>query len=188
MTSISNFKILGIDPGTTDCGICLLECDSETLDIVSIDSRTILSDKIYLPYEEDLLLSHTERYIKIKKIQRAFKRVLEEFIPHHIACESPFYHRLHPGAYAPLVEILFTLRDACVDFNKLLPFYLYEPTLIKKTMTGKAFADKDMMRFALETNESITTFLKQDVNNLSEHAVDAIAIAYIHLETLRNKR
>lgn len=178
---------LAIDPGTNDCGISVYYCHPSDLSIIKIESSTIISDKVELEGDIDLLDSHTERYIKVKKVQKAFIRLLQHYQPHMVCCESPFYHKLHPGAYAPLVEIIFSLRDAVANFNKLIPMYLYEPLLIKKTLTGKAFADKNLMRASLSEVKEICETLTLEVSQLSEHAVDATAIGWLHLQSLRAK-
>jgi Holliday junction resolvasome RuvABC endonuclease subunit len=173
---------MGLDPGSNHCGVAVIEFDYTNLQLYRVTGTTLEAAKIKIPLAQDLVETHGERYVKTFSMGQALKGLLEYYDPQQVCCESPFYHRLHPGAFAPLVESVYALRNAVAAFNPLIPFTTYEPLVIKKIMSGKAFADKDLMRTSLLNNSEITAVLEVPVSQLSEHAIDAIAIAWTHLQ------
>ena len=176
---------MGIDPGTNNTGISILKYDYETRDIGSVDALTIDGSKTYDIASEDLMYSHGDRFHRIYSIAAVAQRLMKHHEPLEIACESPFYHRLHPGSFAPLLEVVYAMRMAAIRFNPHVRFITYEPLLVKKTLSGKAFADKHQMKEALKNNETISSKLITPLEEMTEHAIDAIGIAYTHYIHLR---
>lgn len=175
---------LAIDPGTKNTGIAIYMCD-RYMKIHRIEAYTIKSDKLNDRYLEDIAISHSERIANILKISHTVLDYLREYQPTYICCESPFYNRLRPTAYGPLLELLFALRNVSIEFNPLVPFLTYEPLYVKKAISGKAHADKLMVSTSIHNNPEITDALCNDIHTLSEHAMDAIAVGWTHLKQLK---
>lgn len=180
----TEYIILAIDPGTRNTGIAIFECDRYNK-IKSIEAHTIRSDKINGDYLDDIVISHTERIANIIKVSQTLSLYLQQYKPNLICCESPFYNRLRPSAFAPLVELLFALRNISIEFNPLIPFLTYEPLYVKKAISGKAHADKLVVSTAIHNNQEIVNALVNDIHQLSEHALDAIAVGWTHLKQLK---
>lgn len=176
--------ILAIDPGTRNTGVAIYACDRYN-HINRIEAYTIKADKLNGDHLEDIAVSHTERIANIIKVSQAMLVYLREYNPNFICCESPFYNRLRPSAFAPLVELLFALRNISIDYNPLVPFLTYEPLYVKKAISGKAHADKLVVSTAIHNNQEIVDALVNDIHQLSEHALDAIAVGWTHLKRLR---
>lgn len=179
-------RLISIDPGTEFCGICIIDHDIQGT-IHSLTPLTINSNKIYLPEASSRELHHGDRFVRIMKITTAFKELLVHHQPNAIACESPFFHVLHPTAFAPLVEIVFALRNTGMDFNPLIPFFLYPPRLVKKVFAKDSFAKKDQMKTALLNNQELTSKITCPLTQISEHAIDAVGVGYTHIENLKRE-
>lgn len=177
-------RLIAIDPGTEYCGICKTEYD-EDCEILSIEALTIRSDKVILPEAKIRAHVHGERYCRLMKLSHAFREIVLEYQPNVIVCEMPFYHNLHPGAFAPLVECVFTLRNVSMDINPEIPFIGYAPMVIKKIFAGRTNAKKPDMKEALLSKPSLIKLLPTHPDQLSEHAIDSIAVAISHLTTAR---
>lgn len=179
-------RLIGVDPGTEFCGICVIDHDTEgTID--SLLPLTLNSNKIYLPEANNREIHHGERFVRIMKITTAFKELLLYHNPNAVACEAPFFHQLHPTAFAPLVETVFALRNTVMDFNPQIPFFLYPPRLVKKVFAKDSFANKEQMRAALSNNQELMNKLPCSITSISEHAVDAIGVGYTHVENLKKE-
>lgn len=178
--------MIAIDPGTRAMGVAIYECTSN-LDIYRIQAYTIQDTKIDKTAFDDIAVSHSETVANI----RAMAGVLDGFIwtyePQAICCESPFFNRLRPGAYGPLVEIVYALRDVSIKYDPLVPFFLYAPQHVKKITTGVAIADKKAVATSIRNNFEITDSLTTHIDTLSEHAIDAIAVGWTHLYQLKSR-
>lgn len=179
---MSNYlKLLAIDPGTEFCGVSLIEHNTEG-EIRSMESITLNSNRVRFPKSEEIENLYGDRYGRIYRIAHAFENILLTFNPHCVVCEAPFYHRLHPTAFAPLVELIQCLRDAVIKANIHAPFLMYPPILVKKTLSGNSFADKPAMKKALSEHPVLSKLI--DIQKLSEHAIDASAVGYTHLKLI----
>lgn len=179
-------KLFGIDPGTEFCGVSIFEHVIKG-DILSFTPLTINTNKIYLPEAQLREEYHGDRFVRIMKVTTAFKELLAFHNPNAIACESPFFHKLHPTAFAPLVELVFALRNTSMDYNPIIPFFLYPPRLVKRIFTGDSFAKKDQMKLALFSKQDLLSKTTTDLTKLSEHAIDAIGVGYTHIENLKKE-
>jgi Holliday junction resolvasome RuvABC endonuclease subunit len=179
-------RLIGIDPGTEYCGVTLVEYSMDG-GVISISPRTINTNHVHLPYADDRVLLHGERYSRLKKLSHAFEKILGSFRPDTIACEAPFYHRLHPTAFAPLVETVFVLRNTSMEFDPGIPFLLYPPRLVKKTSAGDSYANKPAMKKAMQARKDVIDHIDTPIDSLSEHAIDSIAVAMTHLDILRKE-
>ena len=176
----NNIRLMGLDPGSNHCGIGILDYDFITGQITYATALTLDAEKLSSPLSEDLLESHNARYVKSYHMGVRLGELLRYYQPHLVCSEVPFYHRLHPGAFAPLVEVVYALRTSVAQYDPNLPFVTYEPLVIKKTATGKAFADKNLMRECLSQRSEITSVMDIPVTQISEHAVDALSVALTH--------
>lgn len=177
-------RLIAIDPGTEYCGITKVEYD-EDCEVLSIDPITIRSDKVDLPESKLRAKMHGERYGRLMRLAHAFRNIMLDYNPNVVVCEMPFYHNLHPGAFAPLVECVFILRNVSMDINPEIPFVGYAPMIVKKVFAGKATAKKPDMKDALLSKSAIIKLLPTHPDQLSEHAIDSIAVAMTHLSVTR---
>lgn len=170
--------ICGIDPGTNHVGFSSLVLNPSTLTIDSIWCATLRVDRLedYQGFDPE---AHSERVEKLLKIRHAVTRLLNHWNPVHLSCESPFYNRLRPGAYGPLVESVLMIKLAAYEYNANLPFMPLEPSLVKKTLGAGHIADKDKVKQTILSHPVLTGF-NYPLEGLDEHALDALAVAYTY--------
>lgn len=175
----NRFVVVGIDPGTNSVGFSRIEIDCFSWEIKEIWATTLHVDKLQR-YDGFVLGPHAERTGKLLKLRQSMTLMLNWARPHHVCCESPFYNRLRPGAYGPLVEAIFALKMASFDHDPLIPFTTLEPSTIKKAMGAGAIARKEKVKEAVMENMTVIKTAIVDVDQLDEHAIDAIAVGYSH--------
>lgn len=155
-------KILGIDPGSRNCGYAIVESTSSLRLIeagfIKITARDLQSQILESVEGIDLILqSH-----KIDSV----------------AMEGIFY------AYNPQSVLKLAQMRGAISLKilqELGNFAEYTPLQVKKTITGKAKADKTQVAFMVKQILGI----RQEIKPLD--ITDAIAIAITHARTLKSK-
>lgn len=155
-------KILGIDPGSRNCGYAIVESTSSLRLIeagfIKITARDLQSQILEFVEGIDLILqSH-----KIDSV----------------AMEGIFY------AYNPQSVLKLAQMRGAISLKilqELGNFAEYTPLQVKKTITGKAKADKAQVAFMVKQILGI----KQEIKPLD--ITDAIAIAITHARTLKSQ-
>jgi hypothetical protein len=82
-------------------------------------------------------------------------------------------------AYASLLELVRAVQIAINQTNPNILFSTIPPLLVKKTVRAmNDIKNKSNMTICVSNIPEIMSVLGQDLYNLDEHAVDAIAIGY----------
>ena len=154
-------KILGIDPGTINCGYAIIEVGPKKLalieaGLIKIKSR-ILQEQI-MEFVEGL------------------DTVLKHHVIDEVAIEDMFY------AHSPKTVIKLAQFRGAISLKILQDignFSEYTPLQVKKALTGKAKAAKEQVSFMVKQVLGI----KQEIKPLD--VTDAIAIALTHAQRVR---
>lgn len=170
------FKIIGIDPGTTNLGLAVISVDTETLQILETRAQTFNANHLVSKDSWNSEI-HSDRFDRILSLKVS---LMNSFILHQpsIVCvESPFFGRSHPNAFQALTEVLTAIRDVLYEYDPWRELVLVSPSEAKQALLAKGNATKDIMKekLILLSNE---LKLNVDVNTLDEHSIDAVAIAY----------
>lgn len=175
------FNILGIDPGTDTIGFSIITVNIDDLKIVSVTPWT---EKVSRFLDEDSfeVQIHSAKYSRLRLISEKFSQVLTVYNPTVVASEAPFFNRLRPNAYAPLVETVFTLQRALHLWDDYKPLYMIDPPSVKKAVGAQARGDKDAVKKAIKLIKELEMV---NFNNLDEHSIDATAVGYCELLRLR---
>jgi Holliday junction resolvasome RuvABC endonuclease subunit len=169
---------LSIDPGTNYLGVSRYVLKWPTTQIEAVYATTYRVDHLEHDYVDET--SYTERFGKIAKLQKVFDDLLKQFDPIVVISEAPFYNRLRPSAFAPLVELIQTLRWTNFLHNPYVGFHTVEPIVVKKSLGANYLADKLQMRQALADHQVLNPLMKNCVDQLDEHAIDAIAVGWAY--------
>lgn len=176
-TTIPTLKIVGIDPGTSTLGLAVLEIDATTYDFISISATTYQGK--YLPgYDKQLSKMHGDSFARVHAYRSYLLDKFNLINPSVIASEAPFFHRLHPAAFAPLVEIVSAIKEAVYYYDAYMPLTTVPPLNVKRAIMAQG-NDKSDMRTALEryTPFSIASSI---IAAMDEHSIDACAVcAYV---------
>lgn len=184
---LRTYRMMSIDPGLSNTGVATFDIDFATGKILSIEAFTLTNNKLVDETGMDDEV-HMERAIKLMKLKQALQYVLMHTAPVDVACEAPFYNPLMPMAYGVLVEVVNNLFSAVLEYNANIRFTQYPPMTVKKAVGAKAAKKdtekgKNMVKEALLQIPEIMTVLVTDIELLSEHAIDAIAVGYTHIKS-----
>lgn len=173
-----NFNIVGVDPGSNNVGVSILNIDSKTFSINNID--TILLN-LTLTANHTI---HENLIYRLSVLQNNIYNLLNFYKPRLVSIENSYININRPAAVVPISQSISTIELTILSFNSLIPIYKYRPSLIKNSVGAKGHAKKDEMTTALNNLTEISSLIQP--NNISEHEVDAIAIAYSMLLDLRS--
>lgn len=178
------FKIISIDPGTDSLGFAVMDVTYDNFNINRTIAKTIMASK---HVNEDSWVSqiHGYRMARIQKLKSLLIDHFDKIEPAFIVCESPFFNPRRPGAFQPLAEILFAIKEAVLVHNSWLPLHLIDPSTIKKSVNAPGNADKTVMKKAVTSLKDINYEGDIRIEDLDEHSIDAIAVGYCQVKNLR---
>lgn len=170
-------KILTIDPGLTNTGWCLLECDTVSGNIVVVRLGE------FHPGPTAEKTSHREevnkfskRTISLKLLRESLQKIFMEFKPHYVAIEDIFFNPTRPMAHAALAMWHCVARLAALD-TLGIPVEIIPTKIAKQAITGRGDNGKFSVQQSIITNKSIT--FKPGVEEMmDEHTADSIAVGY----------
>lgn len=186
-----NLLIVGIDPGTDTLGACIAEIElSGSFKMKVIDTITINGTE-HLKHNRgymELSKIHGNKYARLKAIENALDKWFSKHKPHLVCSESPFmYHS--PHAFASLTEALTIIRISLSKYNDSMFLFLVPPQMAKAAIgslsdkkLGVRPAIEELLSDGVKYGLEISSYL--DIDKMSEHELDAIAVAYtryIHL-------
>lgn len=152
-------KVIGIDPGLTATGYSI------------IDNEKCICVGTIRPKKND-----TDN--KVLEICKRIKQLIKENRPDFAALEKVFYHK----NVQTLIKssqlrgaIILTLLENKIKVSE------YAPTQVKLTTTGNGRASKIQVRYFVER------IMSENTKRKSNHAIDAIAIAYTAIRKTTRK-
>ena len=176
-------RIIAIDPGTDNLGLCILDINTKTCNPIYARTHNIKVEKLISELDQ-LQCVFDLKFLKTYAIKRFFLSFLERTRPDMIACEQPFFHRFTPMAFGALSEVVVSLKLATHEYDNELSFITYPPKSVKKLIGAGATAKKPDMKNRLLSLTKYTSVLQEDnpVSAMSPDEVDAMCIAIIHAE------
>ncbi|MDR0762297.1 MAG: crossover junction endodeoxyribonuclease RuvC [Campylobacteraceae bacterium] len=153
--------ILGIDPGSKNCGYAIIEKSLNKLKLIEAGLIKIKSSE--LQYQISELVEGIDIIFKNNKIDE-------------VAIEDIFY------AYNPKTVLKLAQFRGALSLKVLQVFgnfNEYTPLQVKKSVTGKAKAKKEQVAFMVKRILGIN----QEIKPLD--ITDAIAVALTHAQRLR---
>jgi crossover junction endodeoxyribonuclease RuvC len=155
----TNRRILGIDPGLRITGYAILE---ETPEKPMIREAGVIRGD-----ERDKELAK-----RIRSIHESVVELIEQFRPRVVVVEQLYAHYQHPRTAVLMAHARGVILLAAAQGS--LPVISYNPTRIKKTITGSGRASKEQVQLTIQRELG----LKQ----MPEPAdvADALAVALCH--------
>lgn len=149
-------KILGIDPGSKNCGYAILEKNK---------NQKILLEAGLIKIKEKILQS------QIVELCEGLDLIFKNHIINEVAIEDIFF-AYNPKTVLKLAQFRGALSLKILQIHG--NFSEYTPLQVKKAVTGKAKASKEQVAFMVKRLLNI----KQEIKPLD--ITDAIAIALTH--------
>lgn len=156
-------KILGIDPGTRNCGYAIVEKNRVNVNL--IEAGLIKIKPSTLNYQITELCEGLDLVFKNHEINE-------------VAMEDIFF------AYNPKTVLKLAQFRGAISLRILQlhgEFYEYTPLQVKKSVTGKAKAAKEQVAFMVKKILGI----KKEIKPLD--ITDAIAVALTHANNIKFK-
>lgn len=157
MKSVEKYRIMGIDPGTNYMGYGVLEVEGRTV-------RSVVLGDIDLHRLPD-------PYAKLRYIFERVGALVDEYAPHEVALESPFFgnnvQSMLKLGRAQGVAMAAALSKGC-------PVAEYAPRRVKQAITGQGAASKEQVAAILKS------MLKLEELPKRLDATDGLAVAVCH--------
>ena len=152
--------ILGIDPGTRNCGYAAIKKDGRRLSLVQAGL---------------IKIKPSDLQYQITELCECLDVIFGELSIDAVAVESMFY-AYNPQSVLKLAQFRGALSLKILQLHG--QFAEYTPLQVKKCVTGKAKADKSQVAFMVKKILGIT----QEIKPLD--VTDAMAIAITHAQNL----
>ena len=158
--SVSNTRILGIDPGTGICGFGIIET-TKNANALHANAKAVDYGVITTP-------AHTPLPERLLDIYESLHTIIETGKPQIVSIEKLFFSKNITTGIS-VAEARGIVLLVCKQHN--LPIYEYTPNEIKKTLTGYGSADKKQMQEMVKLHLGLKDTPKPD------DAADALAAA-----------
>lgn len=166
------FSLLGIDPGN-NLGISCFTINSN-FEITEIETRLIkLSNNI---------LEHETNIDRLNFLNNYLTYLYNFYRPSVIGVESAFMNTKFATAIIQLTQYVTIIEQTFFNLDPFIKLYKYPPKYVK-SMIATGDADKNDVLSGVSRIKEITKLI--NVNTLSEHEIDATAIAYTLLSDIR---
>jgi hypothetical protein len=178
--------ILSIDPGINNCGLSVLDLDAE---FTVKDTWLVKNARKFTDEEKVVETRFGNRTVKVMAIINKIKEILTTYPKiDALIIEAPFYNALTPMAYGSLLEVIFSIKYLIVIPNQL-GMKLVEPLLVKKLFAKQHLASKEVIKqFLYKKREDKEIIITKEIEGLSEHEIDSIAIGFVHYLSVLEER
>lgn len=173
---MSFFNILSFDPGN-NLGVSILSVDVETLNIINIETRTIVLDT----YIDNNVIDKSLH--KLNFLNSVVISLLDSYKPVAVGMETAFLNVRFPKAVTTLSQLTGVIDLTVLQHNNFIKMFKFAPKYIKAIASGKGTSDKDGMLSAATNNKEISSLI--DLSYLTEHEIDSIMIGYTALLEIR---
>ena len=175
-----HYFILGIDPGSINCGYGLIETFHEKQSRLNvpnngnIDCRYVTAGRISLSSKKPLPA-------RLKKLYDALIDIIRSYQPREMVIESIFFSKSIRAAFS-----LGQVRGVALlaAQSEHLSIHEYSALEVKKAVTGYGNAAKSQVKHMVIR---ILNLELQDMD-LSEDSADALAIALCHLQNMEFRK
>jgi len=172
-------KIIGIDPSTNFIGVSIITINKELNAVKAIETTAIDISKTesFNPLNNNLLY-------RLRKLTQLIYKVMEEHQPLAVGMESPFMNQLRPASALPLGQSVQAIQHGVFKYKPHMVVGMYPPSTVKNAVGAKGGGDKDAVLKAIQKIPELKS--KMNFNLLTDHEVDATAIAYALLQDIRH--
>ena len=175
--------LLSCDPGISNFGIAVIDPSN---DYRIIETCLIKNIRKFTDSEKEVELIYGSRTVKVLAVISKFEELITRYPDvDTIVVEAPFYNALTPMAFSSLIEVISAIKyQIAIKYN--LKFKAIEPLLVKKLFTNKGMASKEAMKQFLKLKkEEKSVIINLDIDTLSEHEIDAVAVGFSYYVTIK---
>ena len=178
--------ILSIDPGINNCGLSVLDLESQ---FEVKETWLVKNARKFTDEEKVVEAKFGNRTVKVMAIINKIKEILSTYPNiNRLIIEAPFYNALTPMADGSLLEVIFSIKYLIIIPNNL-EMKLVEPLLVKKLFSRQHLASKEVIKqFLYKKRDDKEIIISKEIDGLSEHEIDSIAIGYVHYLSVLEER
>lgn len=167
-------RVMGIDPGGVSLGCSFFDHEIEQ------DISTLWFSETYktVPIESGFnsLDTFSRRGKRLRMCGDYVLSLAERYRPNIIVCEDAYMGRF-PTAYRSLCEGIICIQNSVYQYNPYMRLWLVDPPSGKIAVGAPGRGGgKDAVRDAILRNRNFVSEI--EVDQLDEHSIDSIAIAY----------
>lgn len=183
INSKESFRLVAIDPGSSNLGFSLLEYDFDKKEINVMRSETF-NVKGNDPNYRYLMDFHEDRVIRLIAMKDILIELLNEYQPHAVIAESNYMGKFANG-FAALVECVSVIRSALYEHDPFKVLHMVDPTTVKTNIGMKRIrgTTKDDVKVALIKSKKVN-WKAIDPENLDEHSIDSVAIGVWYMDNV----
>lgn len=170
----NTFYLIGIDPGN-NLGISIFHIDNN-FNILDITTYTHCLDHFYFSISPNKIIN------KLYYLKSIITNLLDYYHPLSVSIESAFMNNKFPKAIMNLSQYVGTIELSVREYSSFIKVFKYAPKYVKSVIC-KGDANKEDMLTNIKKIEEINKHL--DYSNITEHSIDATAIAYTSLIEIR---
>lgn len=178
------YRIMAIDNGSSFLGLVILDMDLRTgvYDIL----HTVTYDAVkMLDVHKQSLFSHSPRWARQCTLQDQIRDDLEYWSPDAVVVEGFFFMPGRVTSFETLTEMMVFLRQAVQEYSGQ-DLYRVSPGEAKKAVqSGKFTMKKVVIPDCIRALDNLRPRPHIDLNSLTEHEYDAIAVGVAHGERIR---
>lgn len=172
---------ISCDPGVAFCGLAVIDPSTHCK---VVEHHLVKNTRKFTDEEKAMESVYGARTVKVFAILNKLTELIEKYPVTLIVVEAPFYNALTPLAYGSLLEVIVAIKYRLVIEHKL-QFKMIEPLLVKKLFASKGMANKEAMRHFLTMKKNDKHVdLQSEIETLSEHEIDAIAVGFVYYLSL----
>lgn len=176
----NTYRVVGIDPGN-NLGLSCLEVDYDTKEVKALQARTDDLSKYIEKYYQDVVDHHGKAVAKILVIEKVLGGYAEFWCPDFIVHETAFARVGGIDAFASLRECILSIKLAAYRYKRLVQVKAINPNTVKYCVVGEKSSDKSQVISGLKRLKNLD-LSEIKLEDLDEHGVDAIAIAYTFID------
>ncbi len=175
-------RLISIDPGTCKLGIAVYEVNLIDRSILSLYADTWMLEKLDVVTEIDNY-DYEDLEVRLQKIRDYLTLILNDFSPHTVVIERPFFNRFKPAAFGAVTRVLETVCMTSLLFNPNIQFKCISPHEVKKEASGQFSGDKEKIRKGLQSKDDLKHLpIYNKLDDLGPDTIDAIAIGYSYIK------
>ncbi len=170
-------NIIGIDPGN-NTGVAIVTVNEITLEVVGITVHNVILDNEFNPY------IHVDRMLlRCMVLDRVITTLINVYNPVAVCIETSFLNTRFPLAVLQLTQFTTIIQDRLRTLSPRCKVFRYMPKYIKKYIGSGGDANKFSMAETIGSIPEITKYVNTSI--LTEHQVDAVAIAMVAIYEIR---
>lgn len=174
-TSLIN--LVSIDPGSTKVGIADFEIDPVSGIIIRCNAHTLDASR-YVQEDGWIETNFGMRQARISFIENYLINHFNSVRPLFIVSEGSFFNPRRPNAFEVLIEAIAAIRNAVMKYDTWRSLELIDAPTVKKSVGAAGNAKKEEVQERVLLLSDLNYDSNQNINDLSEHAIDAIAVGY----------